>query len=148
MQEAVAVLLAACSELEPVWVETASIFGPDPNEVGIYGLFGHIVLPVLQALLTGQPSAELDPFLPSGAVERAAFTTRLYVVLDRWALSEDATIRHAVYLELTEGYGGLHGDPALTGDDLLAQAGPSLKRLVEKQSQMPWGLFYDFLRDQ
>ena len=89
--DAVALLLHECPELTPLWLESAAVFGPDPEEVGIYGVFGQLVLPLLHTLLTGQPSDELNGLLPAGEVEREALTQKgSYRVIDLWASAADA----------------------------------------------------------
>jgi hypothetical protein len=130
--EAVALLIERCPELEPTWVHLRAEMG---GEVGIYNVFGGVVLPALSALLT--TTAVTDRFkdvVPARAIERSDLIGRLYEVLDGWAVSRSAAIQEAVVVELTVGgYGGV-----LTVPEMLAHAGPDLRALIEERLRKPF----------
>jgi hypothetical protein len=68
-----------------------------PGEVGIYNVFGQIVLPALQALLTAKPSTDqFEKIIGASESDRSELVGRLYEVLDRWAAATAQEIREAV----------------------------------------------------
>jgi hypothetical protein len=123
--------------------------------VGIYSVFGQIILPFLLYALDGDTeSVVFDiPYLGRApdvaAAHRSTFRDsdqwaamprratarlenlvgRLYAVLDLWAATEDRSLRDAVYIEMLEG-----GYVDLRAEDLLSCAGPKLRALAADQS--------------
>lgn len=119
------------------------------ESVGIYHVFGDIILPFLLYALDGQsrshPDSALQPDTRDTEHRRFSFRaqsqwrqipdrgssglldliTRLYEVLDLWSASPDRDVRDAVFIELIEA-----GYSDLTVQDLLRHAGPRLKKLA------------------
>jgi hypothetical protein len=150
--EAVDLLLRLCPELGPAWFDLCELMGERTGEsVGIYNVFGLIVLPVLLYALDGDGQSNFDiPYLGRapdvaarhrstfrdqgvwaamplrGTPQLEDFVGRLYVVLDLWAATEDRSLRDAVYIEMVEA-----GYVDLSVEDLLSHAGTNLRALAD-----------------
>jgi hypothetical protein len=136
-------LLSTCPEFRCSWDANAWLIEDDEGGVGLYGVFGHIVLPFLSYALSAVRRSASSPS-ESGCNTEERFRQnpewsdipdstspkfedllrRLYEVLERWASSPNKHIREAVYIELIES-----GYDTLSVDDLTSRAGPILRSL-------------------
>ena len=130
---ALGLLLAKCPSLQPVWDEERRIAATsDAEDIGIYVIFGSLILPALSALLSGERQNRFErkfpQVLPESAEDRVDFRDRIYSVLDEWAAFTNATIRDAVYQEIIGegGYGGNPGMPLVSSEEMMHHAGPNL----------------------
>lgn len=132
-QGAVELLLARCPELKPAWDDLVELMETsDPVEVGLYNVTAQIVMPVVAYLLGDPESANLrrpdmcfTQVPERGTPEAEDFLTRLYSVLDSWAVSPDRSLNQAVFIEFAES-----GYRSLSVDDLVRHAGPQLQRMA------------------
>jgi hypothetical protein len=62
-----------------------------------------------------------------GTSDLGDLVERLYSVIESWALSPDDSLRNAVFIEMIEA-----GYVDLTCDDLLLNAGPTLRAMAER----------------
>jgi hypothetical protein len=149
--EAVEVLLRICPEFGPAWSELCELMGEQSGSlVGIYNVFGHMVLPFLLYALDADTGSGFDiPYLGCardvGGAHRSAFVHegqwahmpargtgqledlvgRLYAVLDLWAATDDRMLRDALYVEMVE-----TGYVDLSPQGLLRRAGQNLRALA------------------
>jgi hypothetical protein len=152
VDEAVEALLRSCPEFGPAWRDLREFTEQDTAEdVGIYNVFCHILLPFLLYALDGTArfSGSAGPdWHVSGAGHRARFrderqwceipargddklddlVVRLYEVLELWAVSPESRLRQAVYIEMVEA-----GYVDLTVEDLIRPAGPALRAMAVRQ---------------
>jgi hypothetical protein len=132
--EAVAPLLAQCPELTTPWEDIRNFMGGD-EEVGIYGLFTHLVNPFLSYAfedgyqrrhLRNQPEWSKMPVVPSVSLD--SLVDSLFYVLEVWAESGSAEIRAASRIELFEG----------TAEEdlarLLTLSGPARRKIARFES--------------
>ena len=153
--EAVVLLLKLCPEFEPAWSDLCELMGEQTGEsVGIYNVFGHLVLPFLLYALDGDSGSDFDiPYLgpapkvaarhrstfrdedqwaetpPRGTPQLDNLVDRLYAVLDLWAATGDRSLRDAVYIEVIEA-----GYVDLSIEDLLSRGGPNIRALADERS--------------
>jgi hypothetical protein len=153
--EAVDALLARCPELASPWRDLCRDMKQDTAEgVGIYVVFGQIILPFLLYALEGHGKqrdfvtiGNRQVAMPRADDHRSHFRDqpqwadipargderlddlihRLYEVLDLWAASPDVNLRHAVFIEMVEA-----GHSDLRVEDLVRNGGPALKVIAER----------------
>jgi hypothetical protein len=123
----------------------------DGEPLGIYNVFGEVILPFLLYALDGHAdnSGSNDPEwhisgkkhrnstfrgqavwkdIPDrGTSDLSDLVPRLYSVIDSWALSQEDSLRNAVFIEMIEA-----GYVDLTCEDLLLNAGPALRAMAER----------------
>jgi hypothetical protein len=127
IEEAVTQLRRSCPELSGV---LDSIGATENGEVGLYTIFGDVLLPLIANVLTGGADQRFDRRHPNALNEDVAYRRelmgRLYDIFEEWAVSPDRDIRDVVYIELLEsGYTVLDANsPDLDVDDLIKHAGP------------------------
>jgi len=98
--------------------------------VGLYTVFGDVLLPLIANVLTGGVDQRFDRSyshaLDEGIAYRQELLGRLYDVFEQWAVSPDRDIRDVVYIELLENGYTVHeaNIPDLSVDDLVRYAGP------------------------
>ena len=151
-KEAVAQLIRLCPELLPAYEQLSAEMGWNEGEpVGIYNVFGEVILPFLLYALDGHAdnSRSSDPAwhisgkkhrkstfranavwkdIPDrGTTDLSDLVGNLYYVIDSWALSPDDTLRNAVFIEMIEA-----GYVDLTYEDLILNAGPALRAMAER----------------
>ncbi|HET9059758.1 MAG TPA: hypothetical protein VFN61_07540 [Acidimicrobiales bacterium] len=160
--DAVDLLLRICPEFGPAWSSLRELMGEEPAiSVGIYNVFGQIVLPFLLYALDGDTGSDFHiPYLGCAAdvgdAHRRAFRDeaqwaampargtrqledlvgRLYAVLDLWAATDDRSLRDALYVEMAEtGYVDLSSEVLLgyAGNNLRALAGLAQQSAVDDQ---------------
>jgi len=151
--EAVEALLQACPELVPAWDDLCESMEENTAEtVGIYLVFGQMILPLVLYALDGHPDPDSingRRWMEMAARHRATFRhqdhwrnipfrgdahlddllRRLYETLDLWAASPNVSLRHAVYTEMAQ-----DGYVDLTVNDLVRYAGPVLRSMAERRS--------------
>ena len=150
--EAVAQLKHLCPELLPAYEQLSAEMGWNEGErIGIYNVFGEVILPFLLYALDGHAdnSRSSGPeWHISGKKHRKStfraqevwkdipdretahlndLVENLYYVIDTWALSPDETLRNAVFIEMIEA-----GYVDLTCEDLILHAGPALRAMAER----------------
>jgi hypothetical protein len=126
IEEAVRQLRQGCPELSGV---LDGIGATEKGEVGLYTIFGDVLLPLIANVLTGGADQLFDRGYPQsldkGIAYRRELVGRLYGVFEEWAVSPDRDIRDVVYIELLEnGYTVDANMPDLDVDDLIKYAGP------------------------
>jgi hypothetical protein len=127
IEEAVALLREACPELSGV---LDGIGATENGGVGLYTIFGDVLLPLIANVLTRGEDQRFDLGYPNaldeGVAYRRELVGRLYDVFEEWAVSPDRDIRDVVYIELLEsGYTVREKNiPDLDVDDLIKYAGP------------------------
>jgi hypothetical protein len=127
IEEALTQLRQGCPELSGVLDD---IGATENGEVGLYTVFGDVLLPLIANVLTGGADQRFDRrhtrALDEGVAYRRELVGRLYDVFEAWAVSPDREIRDVVYIELLEnGYTVLDANsPDLDVDDLVKYAGP------------------------
>jgi hypothetical protein len=125
-EEAVALLRQDCPELSGV---LDGIGATENGGIGLYTIFGDVLLPLIANVLTGGADQLFDRGYPQaldkGIAYRQGLVGRLYGVFEEWAVSPDRDIRDIVYIELLEnGYTVDANIPDLDVDDLIKYAGP------------------------
>jgi hypothetical protein len=116
----------ACPELSGV---LDAIGATENGAVGLYTIFGDVLLPLIANVLTGGADQLFDRGYPKALDEELAYRQellgRLYGVFEDWAVSPDRDIRDVVYIELLEnGYAVDANIPDLDVEDLIRPAGP------------------------
>jgi hypothetical protein len=126
-KEALTQLRQGCPELSGV---LENIGATENGGVGLYTVFGDVLLPLIANVLTGGADQRFDRGYPraldNGIAFRQELVGRLYGVLEEWAVSPDRDIRDVVYIELLESGYTVHeaNIPDLDVDDLIKYAGP------------------------
>jgi hypothetical protein len=127
IEEAVTQLRQGCPELVGV---LDRIGATENGGVGLYTVFGDVLLPLIANVLTEGVDQRFDRGYPnalkSGVDYRRELLGRLYGVFEEWAVSPDRDIRDVVYIELLESGYTVHeaNIPDLDVDDLIRYAGP------------------------
>jgi hypothetical protein len=126
IEEAVRQLRQGCPELSGV---LDGIGATEKGEIGLYTIFGDVLLPLIANVLTGGADQLFDRGYPEsldkGIAYRQELLGRLYGVFEEWAVSPDRDIRDVVYIELLENGYAVDGNvPDLDVDDLIKYAGP------------------------
>jgi hypothetical protein len=126
IKEALTQLRQGCPELSGV---LDGIGATENGEVGLYTIFGDVLLPLISNVLTRGADQLFDRSYPQaldkGAAYRQELVDRLYGVFEEWAVSPDRDIRDVVYIELLENGYTVDADiPDLDVDDLIKYAGP------------------------
>jgi len=150
--QAVGQLTSVCPEFLPAFQQLSAEMDWDDGEpIGIYNVFGELILPFLLYALDGHAdnSRSTDPeWHISGKKHRNSefrsemvwrdtpdrgssdlydLVERIYAVVESWALSPDDALRNAVFIEMIEA-----GYVDLTCEDLLANGGPALRAMAER----------------
>jgi hypothetical protein len=132
IKEAVKQLRLGCAELSGA---LDSIGATDNGGVGLYTIFGDVLLPLIANVLTAGEDQSFDRRHPNaldkGITYRHELVSRLYGVFEAWAVSPDRDIRDVVYIELLEsGYTVREANiPDLDVDDLIRYAGPRVRAM-------------------
>ncbi len=126
IEEATSQLRQGCPELSGV---LDGIGATENSGIGLYTIFGDVLLPLIANVLTGGADQLFDRSYPQaldrGTAYRQELVNRLYGVFEEWAVSPDRDIRDVVYIELLEnGYTVDANMPDLDVDDLIKYAGP------------------------
>jgi hypothetical protein len=127
IKEAITQLRQHCPELSGV---LDAIGATENGGVGLYTIFGDVLLPLIANVLTGGTDQRFDRGFPKALDEdvahRQELVSRLYGVFEEWAVSPDREIRDVVYIELLESGYTVHETniPDLDVDDLIRFAGP------------------------
>ena len=131
LEEAVTQLRKGCPELSGV---LDGIGATENGGVGLYTIFGDVLLPLIANVLTGGADQLFDRGYPQALDKEIAYrqelVCRLYGVFEEWAVSPDRDIRDVVYVKLLEnGYAVDANIPDLDVDDLLKYAGPRVRAM-------------------
>ena len=126
IKEAMTQLRRGCPELCGV---LDGIGATENGGVGLYTIFGDVLMPLIANVLTGGADQLFDRGYPQaldkGNAYRQGIVDRLYDVFEEWAVSPDRDIRDVVYIELLENGYTVDADiPDLDVDDLIKYAGP------------------------
>ena len=144
-KRAVEDLLDTCPEFRPAWDANEWLL-LDDGGVGLYGVFGQIILPFLSYALPASPKSAKSSYgsgndaedmfrqnpewrdIPdSQSPEFEDLLRRLYETFEHWADSPNSHIRESVYIELVE-----TGYEKLSIEDLTVRGGPLLQSLKER----------------
>lgn len=150
--QAAAQLTDVCPEFLPAFQQLSAEMDWDDGEpIGIYNVFGQLILPLLLYALDGHAdhrrSTDPEWHISGKKHGKSEFRAevawrdipdrdssdledlveRLYAVIDSWALSPDDDLRHAVFIEMLEA-----GYVDLTREDLLSHGEPALQAMAQR----------------